>query len=97
MVLTRAEREMVIRWSEADATATVYTESKSIHRRMVQRGWQPLGPTGVEARTFEVPLAALRLPAKAGTMKALERQPGNPSAFERWRASQARQGAKEGA
>lgn len=57
----REERETVINWSEDGDTATIWTSSETVYRRMKKRGWFP-SEDGERHAMFEVPKGLLRLP-----------------------------------
>ena len=57
----REERETVIVWSEDGDTATIWTASETVYRRMKKRGWFP-SEDGERHAAFEVPKRLIRLP-----------------------------------
>ena len=57
----REERETVIVWSEDGDTATIWTSSETVYRRMKKRGWFP-SEDGERHAAFEVPKRLVRLP-----------------------------------
>ena len=58
-ILTRAERETIIRWDDDGRTLDIYTASPLVARRLIKRGYpmQPEKPWGWRAKG--VPLKAL--------------------------------------
>ncbi len=50
----RQERETVIVFNEADSSASVWTASESVYRRLKKQGYEPVEDTERSAR-FEVP------------------------------------------
>ncbi len=84
--LTRAERETIIRWSEADEFATIYSDSAKVQRRMVARGWPNLDETSLGKRTWLVPVGAVRLPGRREAHEARKVSRGNPEALAAARA-----------
>ena len=57
----RAERETVICFNEEDASASIWTASETIYRRLMKLGYCPTEDNGRSAR-FEVPKRDTRLP-----------------------------------
>lgn len=57
----RHERESVLCWNEEDQTASLWTASAAVYRRMKKRGWFP-SEDGDRHALFHFPKAAIRLP-----------------------------------
>ena len=57
----REERETIINWNEDRDTATLWTSSETVYRRMKKRGWFP-SEDGERHAAFEVPKRLIRLP-----------------------------------
>ena len=57
----KCERETVMVWDEDSSTATLWTASAVVYRRMMKIGWQPIQDDDRHA-LFEFPKAAVRLP-----------------------------------
>ena len=57
----REERETIINWCEDGDTATIWTSSETVYRRMKKRGWFP-SEDGERHAMFEVPKGLVRLP-----------------------------------
>ena len=57
----REERETIVNWNEDSDTATIWTSSETVYRRMRKRGWFP-SEDGERHAAFEVPKRLIRLP-----------------------------------
>jgi len=72
----RQERETVINYNEADASASIWTASESVYRRLMKQGYKPVEDTERSA-TFEIPkrCVSIRKPITISNkqLKALER------------------------
>ncbi len=72
----RQERETVINYNEADASASIWTASERVYRRIKKQGYVPVKDTERSAR-FEIPkkCVSIRKPISISNkqLKALER------------------------
>ncbi len=72
----RQERETVIVFNEADDSASIWTASERVYRRLKKQGYEPVKDTERSAR-FEIPkkCVSIRKPISTSNkqLKALER------------------------
>jgi hypothetical protein len=64
----RFERETIINFNEADETASVWTASESIYRRLLKLGYEPR-EDGERHAAFEMPKKDIKLPRPKRTRK----------------------------
>lgn len=80
-ILSKAERETIVRFDDSEKTCDIYTASPVIHRRLLKRGYPMVAehPFGWRARA--VPLKALSFRKLESLTKAqgAARRRGNPS------------------
>ena len=69
----KGERETVILLNEADDSASIWTASASIYRRMLKLGYQP-SEDGERHATFMVPRGDIRLPRPKRRLSEEQRQ-----------------------
>lgn len=66
MSLSRLERETIINFNEEEETASLYTASEVVYRRMLKRGFVPVDKYTMDGRecgwTFEIPRKSIVLP-----------------------------------
>ena len=55
------ERETIVRWSDVDDNAELYTQSNTYYRRMLKRGFTPV-EDGERHALFEFPKKSVKLP-----------------------------------
>jgi hypothetical protein len=65
------ERETIIRFDEADATASIWTASETVYRRLIKLGYQP-SRDNERSATFEIPKRDIRLPRPSRRPKMSE-------------------------
>ncbi len=72
----RQERETVINYNEADASASIWTASERVYRKLMKLGYEPVKDTERSA-TFEIPKKRVSIRKAVATsnkqLKALER------------------------
>ncbi len=72
----RQERETVINYNEADASASIWTASERVYRKLKKQGYEPVKDTERSA-TFEIPKKRVSIRKAISTsnkqLKALER------------------------
>ncbi len=72
----KQERETIIAFNEADPSASVWTASESVYRRLKKQGYEPVEDTERSA-TFEIPKKCVSIRKPIATskkqLKALER------------------------
>ncbi len=57
----KQERETIIAFNEADPSASVWTASESVYRRLKKQGYEPIENNERSAR-FEIPKRDIKLP-----------------------------------
>ncbi len=74
----RQERETVINYNEADDSASIWTASERVYRKLKKQGYEPVEDTEHSA-TFKIPKkrVSIRKPIATSNkqLKALERAP----------------------
>lgn len=67
----RRERETIINFNEEDGTASVWTASETIYRRLIKLGYIP-SQDNERSATFEMPKRDVRLPRPSRRQKMSE-------------------------
>lgn len=68
----REERETTITFNEADDTASIWTASEAVYKKLKKRGFFPT-EDGDRHASFQVPKKAIRLPSQPRKLSEAQR------------------------
>ena len=71
----RSERETIINFNEEDETASIWTASETVYRRLMKLGYQPASESDRSA-TFKMPKRDIKLPRPKRQATEAQRQAG---------------------
>jgi hypothetical protein len=70
---SKRERETIINFNEESETASIWTASEVIHRRLLKLGYMP-SQDNERSAVFEIPKRDIKLPRPKRTMSEAQRQ-----------------------